>query len=279
MISPKFIAAVYGQPWNMSPLDWSTRLHQPIISGLQSGKYKELSAREPIGEAQPLSKRPSTDYLGNPIEQMAITGGVATIPIKGVLMSGASPWEKRVFDICDYGDIHEDLDAALKAKVSSIDLDVNSPGGSVMGCAETAARISEIRMSGTPVNARSSGLICSAAYYLCAGATSIRCTPTAWIGSIGTIWETVSYAELLDKIGIEVSVFTSGPLKGTGHPAKELTDAQRAYMQSMVDSMAGEFKAHVRAFRSQVKDETMQGQAMTGRQAAAAGLIDGLLAR
>lgn len=262
------IERVYGNAWQITPSGWYA-IHQIVMAHFDDLPGLESRAREVE------SKRPQSGWFG-PIDQMRIDKGVAIIPIKGSLVKGASMFEKSCGAV-SHDDIHEDLDNALAAGVRGIVLDVNSPGGMVTGTPEVAGRIASLRKKGVRVLTFTDELNGSAAYYMSAGAAEVYATGSATIGSIGTIWEFYNVVNQLQARGITYEVFTSGPYKGMGHPAKELTEEQRAFIQAHVEMHSEQFKDHVRNHRPKVREESMQGQIFTGSQALAAGLVDGLV--
>lgn len=257
---------LYGQPWDIR-LDVWHRFHQDFLARAQ-GK-----ATLPAPPAA-VEKRPKKDYYGDDIAQMSIDGRLAIIPVFGGMVKGATGFDKWAFGVCSHEDVQEDIDVALSKGVTSFLFHFNSPGGTVMGTPEFAGRIVDLAKAGKATGAFTSDLCCSAAYYAAAGCQALFCTPSAVVGSIGTIWETVNVAGFLEKLGIEYNVFTSGPLKGTGHPARKLSDEQRAWMQGVVDKMGAEFKGHVTQFRRAVGADSMKGQIFTGAEAAGNGLFD-----
>lgn len=261
------LETLYGQPWMIRKDVWH-RFHLQAMRELKEGQ-----AIEPPKDAA-FPKRPTTDRFGNEIPKLQMVGKTAIVPVQGALMKGATGFDKWLGDVCSYEDINEDIDTGLAQGARAFLFNFSSPGGTVCGLGETAARIAQLGDQGYTTAAFTADLCCSAAYYMAAGCNALFSTPSAFVGSIGTIWETINVVGLLEQLGIGWEVFTSGPLKGTGHPAKELTPEQRDWMQGMVDMMAGEFKAHVTKHRAAVGGQTMQGQIFTGSQATANGLFD-----
>lgn len=247
----ELFSTLYGNPWMIKTDSWYG-LHNHAINA----KTHTPEAAEIPGPS--------------------IEGGIAIIPIQGTMIHKVGELGAYLGAI-DHQVIGNQLDAAVDASVSGILLDAGSPGGTVQGTPELAEKIGRIAQE-VPIFAYTDSLMCSACYYACAGCTAIFATPSATVGSIGVIWETYNVAKALEQIGIEFNIFTSGPFKGTGHPAKQLTEEQAAWMQEHVDMLATEFKAHVLSFRD-VDDTEMQGQVFTGRQAANNGLIDGNVSR
>ena len=116
----------------------------------------------------------------------------------------------------------------------------------------------------------------SAAYWIGSAADRFVATPSATVGSIGVYMAIPDYSKAFEMQGVKMDVIKSGSLKGAGIPGTSLTDAQRADLQAQVEAIHADFKANVRSKRSLVKDEDMEGQVFSGRQAAGKGLVTGL---
>lgn len=268
------IQAVYCQPWAIRRADWYP-VHSIVAVHLGSDMSKLAPFQARI-DALPKSERPKEGFFGDAIEGMRVENGVAVIPVKGTMIKGAGLLEKTC-GVVSHEDIAADLDSARKLGVRGIVLDVNSPGGTVQGTPELAEKVSAIVDSGLDVYAFTDELMASAAYYISAGASAIFATKSAIVGSIGVIWETYNVAEQLAMEGVHVDVFTSGPFKGMGHPAKPLTPEQAEWMQGEVDRLASDFHAHVQTRRANVGMEAMQGQTFDGVPAVRAGLVNGIV--
>jgi ClpP class serine protease len=78
----------------------------------------------------------------------------------------------------------------------------------------------------------------------------------------------------MEMAGLKTELFASGPYKAAGVPGVPLTDQQRAMIQARVDELAAIFKADVRRGRSNVSDDSMQGQTFLGGGGITAGLVD-----
>lgn len=262
------IQKVYGEPWAITPSGWYA-IHSLVMAHIEdaAGVQAKIEALE--------AKRPAKGIFGEQLETMKIEKGVAVIPIKGSIVKGASLFEKSCGAV-SHEDIHSDLDEAVAAGVRSIVLDMNTPGGMVMGTPEVAKKIAGMRGKGIDVFAWTDELIGSAGYFMAAGAREIYAAPSAMVGSVGTVWEWYNVVEALKARGIKYNIFTSGAFKGMGHPATELTDQQRLWIQTEVNRSAEAFKDHIRAYRN-VDEEAMQGQVFDGDQAVGVGLIDGTI--
>src|SRR5581483_4971335 len=80
------------------------------------------------------------------------------------------------------------------------------------------------------------------------------------VGSIGVISIRPVAEELLGKIGVQVAVARSGPLKGMGSPFIAMTEEERAKEQAMIDRFFQRFLGVVAEGRKQPV-ETVRGWA------------------
>lgn len=158
-------------------------------------------------------------------------GNVAVIKATGSLMKQTSSMGGT-----STIQLRRDIRAAANDKdVSAILLAVDSPGGTVAGTSDLAADVATARTR-KPVWAHIDDLGASAAYWVASQADAIFAnSPTALIGSIGTIMTVYDLSKNAEKEGVKAMVFATGPLKGAGTPGTEITDDQAAYFQAMVD--------------------------------------------
>lgn len=200
--------------------------------------------------------------------------GVSIIPIKGIIGKGLSDFDVDTGG-CDVDEVGEWLDAAFSdPAISAVLLDVDSPGGTVSGVPELADKV---RQSPKPIVAFTSSMCCSAAYWIASAATRTLSTTSASVGSIGVYIALPDYSGLYQANGIKVDVFKAGEFKGAGIPGTSLSDAQRAELQASVEALHADFKSAVNLRRSLVSEESMRGQVFSGKDAAARGLVTGLV--
>lgn len=231
---------------------------------------------EPGGRIRPLAREPGKDVCGNEIEvdQMEIIDGIAHIPIGGAIGQDLSPFD-RGEGCVDVLDVMQELDQAEEsAKVRGILLDIDSPGGMVLGTPELAERIEQVNK---PVFAFSRGLMASAAYWIASAADGIFTTKSANVGSIGVYLPVVDYSKYFEEKGIKVELIKAGKFKGTGYPGTSLTEESRGHLQERVNSIYEMFKGQVRRMRGEVADEFMQGQLFMGEEAQHYGLVDAIV--
>lgn len=248
-------------------------MHSTMCALVQSKLAQGL--RDPL-EKPTLEDRGRNVFTGEELPKMEIQNGVAVIPVVGVLANRVGLIEKSC-GVTDYQDIRRDLDAAGDDEsVSSVVLDIRSPGGTVTGCYETADKVAEIA-SRKPVVAYSDDMICSGAYYLAAPCTAIVSTSSAEIGSIGCILQILDDVSAWEKSGYKVETFKSDEMKAVGASGTRITEAQRVYLQEIVDEAGNRFKNWVSHHRSIGVGSVMDGRVLSTEKALAEGLVDRLV--
>lgn len=203
-------------------------------------------------------------------------GRVAVVRIDGVIDKRISSFEMSCYGGCDLADVDTALAHAMQdPRVEVIVLDINSPGGSVIGVHETYTRIMALAEM-KEVHAFVNCMACSAGYYLASAADHIAAAPSAIVGSIGVYLAMLDASRWYEAEGLKVNVMQGGKWKTMGAEWKPLEDDEREKLQQGVDAMYAQFKAAVNAKRPQVEDSTMQGQWMTGSEGETLGLVDEL---
>jgi signal peptide peptidase SppA len=199
--------------------------------------------------------------------------GTGVIPVAGVIGKNLTPIEKMTgaVDVTDIGDTIDDY--ATNPQVTRIAFQVSSPGGTVTGVEELANKVRNISK---PTMAYSDTEMASAAYWIASAADKVVVSPSSTIGSIGVYLTIADMTEMAKAQGIKMVVLKAGKFKAAGVPGTSLSDDQVANLQSGVDEIHGDFKAAVLKTRKLVKDEDMEGQVFSGKQAAQRNLVTGL---
>ncbi len=249
--------------------------HEPslIVPSAHASVRHLLDVRLAEGVAQ----REGTGVCGEEVElpQMKIEGGIADIPVGGIIGVNLSLREKGAGAV-DTNDIARELETAIADKsVRAILFDIDSPGGMVNGTPELADKIASCPK---PTFAFTTGQMCSAAYWIGSATTGIFSTRTGEVGSIGVYLPIFDETRAFEMQGVKVELIKAGKLKGTGFPGIPLSDMSREYLQDRVNEIYTQFKAHVKALRGEIADDTMQGQTFMGVAAMSRGLVDGIVA-
>jgi protease-4 len=190
-------------------------------------------------------------------------GKIGVVDLTGVILSSDS--------VIDQLQTFADDDS-----IRAIVLHVNSPGGGAAASQEIYEEVRSIRKS-KPIVTSIESVGASGAYYIAAGTQKIYANEASVVGSIGVIMEWTNYGDLMHWAKLKPNVITSGPLKDAGDPSREMTPAERAYFQSLVDNMFAQFVRDVAQGRG-LPESTIKplatGQVWTGQQALGLHLID-----
>jgi len=199
----------------------------------------------------------------------AFGGGdrIGVVDLEGIILSP----QPVVDELKKFGD-----DSSIKAII----LRVNSPGGGVAASEEIYREVKRIRSEKKKkivVSIETVGA--SGAYYVASASDKIYADEGSIVGSIGVIAQWVNYEDLMKWAKLKDVVLKTGEFKDTGNPARDLTPAERAYMQSLIDNMFGQFVKAVSDGRGLKYDDVKSiadGKVWTGQEAQAMKLIDGI---
>ena len=236
---------------------------------IDPAKAQDFTAiAEKFGFSDMISK-----LLGARPEAYVTENGVGVIPVSGVIGKGLSPLEKMVGAV-DVNDIASQIDAfEADPAVTGIAFDISSPGGTVTGVEELAKKIRNISV---PTMAYTDSEMASAAYWLGSQADQVIASPSSTVGSVGVYLVVPDMTEAYRQMGVEMKVIKAGKFKAAGLEGTSLTPDQVANLQAGVDEIHADFRSAVKAVRSRVKDDAMEGQVFSGKQAAQLGLVTGL---
>ena len=190
---------------------------------------------------------------------------VAVVDITGII-SGSDATIKLIHTYRD--------DPSIKAIVVRI----NSPGGSVAPVQEIYSELKKIEK---PIVASMGGSAASGGYYVACAADTIFANPGTLTGSIGVIMQFTQLKGLYDKVGLGHQVIKSGDFKDVGSPFREMTEQERAALQSTVDDVYNQFVDTIFEARGNhlTRDEIValaDGRIFSGKQALDSKLLDQL---
>jgi protease-4 len=268
----------------------------PRISGqvqdtapMMMAKDKDPNDHKYSGPFSHLRKQmaaPMLDYNGNTTDSRyywTIDGkpGVAVIPMNGMLMKGAGPFAESCMGVVNPDRISHALAQTVAAKdVKQIVLDIGSPGGRVTYIPELAQQVkAATETRGKTVWAFTDTHIASAATWIGVQADEVIVTPSASMGSIGTYLAFLNPKIAMQTQGYSLELFSKGTHKAIGLPGRDLTQADREYLQQGVDKINAQFVAAVSAARPKVSEEALRDAKMyDGPDAVRQGLADGIAA-
>jgi protease-4 len=190
---------------------------------------------------------------------------IGVVDLDGVILSP----QPVVGQLKKFGD-----DSSIKAII----LHVNSPGGGVAASEEIYREVKRIRddkKKRIVVSIETVGA--SGAFYVASASNKIYADQGSIVGSIGVIAQWVNYGDLLKWAKLKDVVIKTGEFKDTGNPSRDLTPAEQAYMQALIDNMFGQFIQAVADGRKMKFEEVKaiaNGKVWTGEQALSMKLID-----
>jgi protease IV len=162
--------------------------------------------------------------------------------------------------------------------VKAIIIHVNSPGGGVAASEEIYREVKRIRDEKKKrIVASIETVGASGAYYIASATNKIYADKGSVVGSIGVIAEWVNYGELLRWAKLNAITLKAGEFKDTGSPTREMTPAERQYMQGLIDNMHTQFIQAVADGRHAKEADIRaiaNGKVWTGEQANDLKLID-----
>jgi protease-4 len=159
-------------------------------------------------------------------------------------------------------------------------LHIDSPGGSPVQAGIINDEIRRLRAKhpSIPLYVVVGDMCASGGYYVAAAADKIYVNKASIVGSIGVLMEGFGFTGLMDKLGIQRRLRTSGENKGFYDPFSPDTPQMDAHAQQMLDEIHQQFIDAVRAGRGKRLHETpdlFSGLFWTGQKSVELGLADG----
>jgi signal peptide peptidase SppA len=158
---------------------------------------------------------------------------------------------------------------------------VNSPGGSPVQSHLIYRRIRQLAAeSARPVIAFAEDVAASGGYMIACAADEIFCDPSSIVGSIGVVGGSFGFPKLMDKLGIERRLYTSGEHKAMLDPflPENPQDVERLKaLQLDIHQEFIELVKRSRGARLKGPEKTLfSGEYWTGGKAIDLGLADGI---
>lgn len=204
-----------------------------------------------------------------------VVGNVGVVDIFGVLAHRGGIRADSSY-VLGYQEVARQLDAALAdSQVSSILLNIDSPGGESAGAFDLADAIRAADAI-KPVHAIAGDMALSAGYLIASAARQVAVTRTAQVGSIGVVMRHIDASVMLEKEGIKVTHIFAGARKVDGNQFEPLSaDARREFEKSVADL----YQAFVQqvATNRRISAQTVidtQAAIFDGRDALRTGLAD-----
>ena len=172
------------------------------------------------------------------------------------------------------------IDKAFKSKPVAVALQVNSPGGSPVQSSLIAARIRRLAdEKNIPVHAFVEDVAASGGYWLACAADEIWVDESSILGSIGVIFASFGFPELMARQGVERRVVAAGRSKSFADPFLPQKPEDIDRLKALQTPIHEAFIAHVKKARGKRLDLTadlFNADIWVGQRAVDLGLADGV---
>lgn len=201
---------------------------------------------------------------------------IAVIPITGVLtLDGGSMFFQQTLSAEEI--VFQIQDAQQNSAVKGIVLEINSPGGTVLGSKKIADAVDEVTEK--PVVAIITEQGTSGAYWVASQADVVVADPLSLVGSIGVIGSYLEFGGLLSDYNVSYQRLVIGEYKDITSPYREMTDAEEALLlerlQGVHEYMVKDI-AEGRGLTIAETSEIANGLFYLGQDALELGLVDEL---
>jgi signal peptide peptidase SppA len=281
-----------NEQWRVPAADGPTLMHiaervlnRPLL--LHPAKAEiilhVLEGRLPLGTAalEPLSPE-ANRFLGNSTRpdgrerKYRLRDGTAIVPIVGSLVNRGG-WIGANSGLTSYEGLSAQLrDAEADPDVSSVLLDIDSPGGEATGMFAVADQV-RLLVQTKPVIAFVNDMAASAAYGIASAASEIVVSPTSVVGSIGVVMTHMDRSKQLERSGVKPTLIYAGRHKVDGNPFGPLPETVQADLQTEVRKFYDQFVSLVDRGRPGMTEQAVrdtEARTFIGQDAVSRGLAD-----
>jgi serine protease SohB len=215
-----------------------------------------------------------------PILPKRLRGDIPVVPV--VRLSGVIGFSTPLKPGLTLATCARSLDRAFSMRrAQAVALLINSPGGSPVQSHLIYRRIRALAAENKrPVIAFAEDVAASGGYMIACAADEIICDLSSIVGSIGVVGGSFGFAKLMDRIGIERRLYTSGENKAMLDPflpekpedVEKLKAVQKEIHEGFIDLVK-----QSRGGRLKGPEKTLfSGEYWTGNTAVELGLADGI---
>ncbi len=209
-----------------------------VISELQRARAWCIDPGAVRGIVAAVESRAEAARYGRPAR---VAGGIGVLPLVGFIgwRSGLAQflggtnldqWQSELRRLAD------------SLEVGAIIVDVDSPGGTTDGVAESAEMLRGVQK---PTIAVSNSYMASAAYWIGSAADMVLSLGSGHVGSIGAYAAHVSFAGANERQGVKVTLVGSSSQKTELSPDVDLTADARQALQERIDRAYAAFAGRV----------------------------------
>lgn len=202
---------------------------------------------------------------------------VAVVNLHGVIGK-----EGKMSNAINSDNVFPLLKKAFSTKnVKAVALNINSPGGSPVQSELIYNQIRNLSESKKiPVYTFAQDVAASGGYWLLCAGDEIYAHNSSIVGSIGVIFSSFGFVELIEKIGVTRRVYTEGKNKAILDPFLPEKKENIKILKEVQNDIFEDFKNLVRNRRKnklkKAEDDLFNGAFWSGKKAAELGLIDGI---
>jgi signal peptide peptidase SppA len=222
----------------------------------------------------------SARELLRPVTPRRLWGDVPIVPV--VRLSGVIGVSTPLRPGLMLASVARQLERAFAVRTArAVALLINSPGGSPVQSHLIYLRIRSLAAEKKlPVIAFAEDVAASGGYMLACAADEIICDPSSVVGSIGVLGGTFGFPRLLEKLGIERRIYTSGERKAMLDPflpeKPDEVERLKLVQREIHDDFIALVKERRGARLTGPETDLFSGEYWTGRTAVELGLADGV---
>jgi signal peptide peptidase SppA len=171
------------------------------------------------------------------------------------------------------------IEKAFAGKPAAVALVINSPGGSAVQSSLIAARIRRLAdQKSVPVHVFVEDVAASGGYWLACAGDHIWVDDSSIVGSIGVIFASFGFPELMARTGVERRVVTAGKSKSFADPFLPQKPEDIDRLKAMQAPIHAAFIKHVQRRRgARLKEgDLFNADIWVGQDAVDLGLVDGI---
>lgn len=174
------------------------------------------------------------------------------------------------------------IDRAFSISAPAVAIQINSPGGSPVQSRLIYERIRTLATEKSrKVFVFSEDVVASGGYMLACAGDEIYADASSIVGSIGVVSASFGFVDLINRIGVERRVYTSGENKFQLDPFKPENPEEITRLKRIQQIVHEDFIALVKERRgtklNDPANSLFTGEFWSGRQALELGLIDGIM--
>lgn len=265
------IAEFLAQPWALMPERITAAA--AVLSRWANGGARAMD------DDGFVDQRSAFEVRRQQAQSLSTSSAIAVLPLYGTIVQRAGMMTEWCGGTSTQQFTAAFRDAMADPSVSSILIDIDSPGGSVYGVSELADEIFSARGQKSIV-AIANSLAASAGYWIGRAASELYVTPGGEVGSIG-VWQAhEDWSKALEEQGVDVTLISAGKYKVEGNPYEALGDDAREFMQSRVNDYYAAFTKAVAKGSGvsigDVRDKMGQGRVLGADAALAANMVNGI---